>query len=94
MVSIDSIQDVRRSDVERQCDYGVETEKHGAFEVVGLAILNNIGGDKHGDGEGNSLDCNDLAVMDEREAWKVAYRSQNGETCPGRRPSRQGRGKE
>lgn len=36
---------------------GVETEAHGALEVVGLAVLDDVRNDEDGDGKGNSLDC-------------------------------------
>ena len=51
-----AVDDATRSDEEGQGNNGVETEKHSAFEIVGLAVLDGVGDDKNGHGKGNGLD--------------------------------------
>lgn len=51
-----NVDGIAGSSVKGDSNDGVETEAHGAFEVVGLAILDNVGDNENRDGKGDSLD--------------------------------------
>lgn len=59
-----NINAVAGGSVKGDSDDGVQTETHGAFKVVGLAILDNVGDNENRDGKGDSLDWNMLALVD------------------------------
>lgn len=49
------IKSTTRSSIESDGNDDIQTEAHGAFEIVRLAILNNISDDKNGDCESNGF---------------------------------------
>lgn len=51
----DFVDDVGRYGVERDGNDDVKTKQHGAFEVVGLAILDGVCDDQNGHGECDSF---------------------------------------
>ena len=54
---LDTVHGITRRSVEGHGNNNVKTEQHGAFEVVGLAVLDGISDDEDGNGKSNSLDC-------------------------------------
>lgn len=61
----------------------VEADQHGAFEVVGFAVLDSVGDDKNGDGERHGLDCTGLAdCIFSLELGRSTYTSRIAESCP------------
>lgn len=52
------VQCTARSGVKGDSDDGVQAQQHGAFEVVGLAILDGICDDEDRYSKRNGFDCN------------------------------------
>lgn len=53
---LDAIHGISWRSVKGDGNNDVEAEQHGAFEVVGLAVLDGVGDDEDGDGKSDGLD--------------------------------------